>query len=405
MLAKAHALAIGISAYRHAAALVPTRDAEDLAAVLADPALCGYPASQVRLLREAEASRAAILGELTALAERCDASSTVFVYFSGHAARALSGDGPSYFLLPVDAEPTSRAALERTALSGDELSALLGRIPAARLTVVLDCCRASGLVEPELPLAAAQLTGELLSPLARGRGRAVLAASRGDGTALVLPGATHSVFTGHLLAGLRGAAIAAGGLVRICDLFHYVQQATSGEVALQRPVFRAELEENYPVALGHWGQPLPSPPDDKPYDAFITYAKDSREDRQWVRRVLLPSLESRGLRISHDDQISLGGSRLEESERLIAESRYSVAVMTPDFLATGLEDYQALLAAFSAVEHRLPTFIPLLRRPCPLQLHRRMTAALDATFDDEVPAALERLALALRQPPRPRVSS
>jgi len=170
-------------------------------------------------------------------------------------------------------------------------------------------------------------------------------------------------------------------------------------------VFRAELEENYPVALGHWGQPLPSPPDDKPYDAFITYAKDSREDRQWVRRVLLPSLESRGLRISHDDQISLGGSRLEESERLIAESRYSVAVMTPDFLATGLEDYQALLAAFSAVEHRLPTFIPLLRRPCPLQLHRRMTAALDATFDDEVPAALERLALALRQPPRPRVSS
>lgn len=404
LLGNAHALAIGISAYHHAAALAPTRDAEDLAAVLADPALCGYPPGQVRLLREAEASREAIVRGLTELAGRCDASSTVFVYFSGHAARALSGDGPAYFLLPVDAEPTSRVALERTALSGDELSALLGRIPAARLTVVLDCCRASGLVAPDLPLAPVQLTGELLSPLARGRGRAVLAASRGDGTALVLPGATYSVFTGHLLAGLRGAATAAGGLVRICDLFHYVQQATSGEVALQRPVFRAELEENYPVALGHWGEPLPPPPDDKPYDAFITYAKDSREDRQWMRRVLLPSLQGRGLRIAHEEQISLGGSRLEESERLIAESRYTVAVMTPDFLATGLEDYQALLAAYASAEQRLPTFIPLLRRPCSLQLHRRMTAALDVTLDDEVPAALERLALALRQPPRPRLS-
>lgn len=403
MLAKAHALAIGISAYQHATALVPTRDAEDVAAVLADPALCGYPPGQVRLLREAEASREAIVRELTALASRCDAASTVFVYFSGHAARALAGDGPAYFLLPVDAEPTSRAALERTALSGDELSALLGRIPAARLTVVLDCCRASGLVEAELPLAPVQLSGELLSPLARGRGRAVLAASRGDGSALVLPGATHSVFTGHLLAGLRGAATAAGGLVRICDLFHYVQQATSGEISLQRPVFRAELEENYPVALGHWGEPLPPPPDAKPYDAFVTYAKASRADRQWVRRVLLPSLESRGLRIAHDDQIALGGGLLEESERLLSESRYSIAVMTPDFLSSGFEDYQALLAGYAAAEQRLPTFIPLLRRPCTLQLHRRMTAALDVTIDEEVPAALERLALALRQAPRPRL--
>ena len=48
-----------------------------------------------------------------------------------------------------------------------------------------------------------------------------------------------------------------GGFVRVCDLFHYVQQRVVG----QRPVFRAELEENYPIARCAAELHVPPPPD------------------------------------------------------------------------------------------------------------------------------------------------
>src|ERR1041384_6360189 len=87
-LPDAHALSIGISAYRHVRPLPATEDAADVAAVLRDPALCGYPEGSVRVLLDGEATRAAILAELDSLAARTTEHSTVFLYFSGHGGRA-----------------------------------------------------------------------------------------------------------------------------------------------------------------------------------------------------------------------------------------------------------------------------------------------------------------------------
>lgn len=188
------------------------------------------------------------------------------------------------YLMPVDGEPTDEA-IERTAISGAELSARLRAIPAARVTVVLDCCRASGLAEPRDvgDILSSDLSGEVLSPLARGRGRAVLAALRSDGFAYVVPGERNGVFTRHLLDGLRGAAPGTGGVIRICDLFDYVQQQIAAKVTAQRPVFKAELESNYPIALHCGGNArqlvLPSTSDGFASDAFLSYQRDDPEDR------------------------------------------------------------------------------------------------------------------------------
>ena len=60
---------------------VVRNDAEALGAVLRDPELCGYPAPQVRLLLDADATRANILSELQELVDNARPSDTVIIFF------------------------------------------------------------------------------------------------------------------------------------------------------------------------------------------------------------------------------------------------------------------------------------------------------------------------------------
>lgn len=427
-LEDAHALVIGISAYQYQPRLPATRDAQDVAEALRDPEVCGYPAENVRVLADGDATRQAILDALDALARRAGPATTALVYFSGHGSRAGNGGSVpySYYLMPVDAQSRTLAELASTGISSAELTARLATIAAGKLTVILDCCRAAPLAElarvppatsptgsdepapapPDVELG--ELPVEVISPIARGRGRAVLSASRGDGVAyLPEPGATHSVFTGALLRGLRGEAEGVGGVLRICDLYDYVQRRVVAHSPQQRPVFRAELEENYPIALLLGGAQklveLPPPPDALPYDVFVTYCDGDDADRAWARKVMIPYLERRGLRVCFERRdFRLGFSRLKETERAVAQSRYTVAVFSPAYLASDFDDYQALLAAHASIESGAPRFIPILRRECPLAMHVRMTALLDASRDPQVPAALERLTVSLRRLPAPR---
>lgn len=401
-LAGAHALVIGISRYLHLPALRATQDAQDVAAVLQDPSCCGYAPTAVQVLSDDAATRVAILDAFDALARETQEASTVFIYYSGHGAQAGSGSDDHYYLVPVDATAASRDELERTAISSAELTARLRAIPAGRLTLVLDCCRAADLAEPRL--------AEAVTPLAQGRGRAVLAASRATDFAYQMPGQRDSTMTGCLVDGLRGGAPGVGGVILICDLFHYVQQHVAAGPVDQHPVFKAELEENYPIAQLHGGATVAlavqPPPDDAIYDAFVSYCQDDPDDRTWVTGTLVPYLEGLGLKLCLEERdFALGASRLDELDRAVTQSRYTVVVFTPAYLAAAVESYESVLAAYNAVESRAPRCIPLLRRPCRLALHARMTEALDVSRDAEVSTMLQRLAVALRQAPRPRLTA
>lgn len=404
----AHALVIGVSRYRHMPALRPTEDVAGVVAALTDPELCGYPVENVRVLLEERATRAAILDELAALARRTSARSTVLVYFTGHggrvAADAESGQREAFYLLPVECQSRPRSLLATTAISGEEWTAACNAIPAARLTIVLDCCRAAALAEAELP--AGKIVDADLAPMAPGRGRAVMAAASREGSAYLPPGRAHSLFTDHLLRGLRGEAPTAGGVLRVCDLFHYVQAKVVADEPQQRPIFKASLEENYPLARARLAPlALPPPPDDARYDLFLAYTLEDDGDSEWARRVAIPYLEELGLKVCHEKRdFNLTEKRLTETERAIAASRYTSAVFSPAFLRSRFADYQAVLAAHDALESGLPRFIPLLRAPCDLELHRRMTALLDVSREAEIEAALRRLAMQVRMPPEPRLS-
>ncbi len=415
-LRDAHALVIGVSAYRRVRPLPRTFDAEDVADCLRSPDCGAYPPGQVRTLLEGEATKSNLLEALDELAARTPEDSTALVYFSGHGGRAAGHDGDDEdesgecYLLPVEAAGEGGRALAATALSAAELGARLRAIKAARLTVVLDCCRAGGVADAKSakdvkpPAVDGVLPARAISPLSRGRGRAVLAGSRADGYAFVRPGERNGVFTRHLLAGLRGAAGGAGGVVRVCDLFHYVQQNVSAETDGQRPVFKAELEENYPLALYRGGAApafeLPPPPDDLPYDAFVSYRRRGPE-RAWVEGRLVPRLAQLGARVCLERDFCLGAPRVREMERAIVESRYTLAVLSPAYLDGAFQDFEAWLAQHQAVELKAPRFIPLMRENCTPRLSIRAAEWLDMGDDDEFEANIAHLARRLRQSPRP----
>jgi hypothetical protein len=387
MFEDAHALVIGIPP--------GTLDAEDIGGALRDPALCGYAPARVRTLLDGEATRDAIYAGLDALARDTRETSTAFIFFSGHGVRARGTD--RYYLMPSDGVKTSHDELARTAISNAELSARLRKIPAARLTVVLDCCRASELADIELSV-------DEVASMAEGRGRVVLAASNAGAYKV---DERNSVFTRHLLAGLRGGAEAAGGMIRICDLFDYVQRELDKGAVPQRPIFKAEFEENYPIARHPSADvKIPALEDAYPYDAFVSYCHDDLDDRDWVADVMVPRLERLGLRLCLESRdFIIGAPLITEAERAVRESRYTVAVFTPAYMAGAFAQYQWVLAAHQAMESRSPRLIPLHRRTCELSLEDRMAAILDLRREKEIEPQLVKLAKQLRSPPQPRLSA
>ncbi len=291
-LANAHALIAGIANYRAVNPLPATvlNDARGVHELFADPQRGGYDPANVQCLLDGEATLAALREGLAGLAQRCNSDSTALVYFSGHGARIDSGSSAGEYLLPVDVSIASAQALAGTALSGQEFTAALRRIPARKVLVIFDCCHAGGIGQPkdvQAPALRAGLSEGYYEALRAGRGRVILASSRDSEFSYVLSGAANSLFTQHLLAGLQGGIASDDGLIRVFDLFEYVQPRVTADHHQQHPIFKAELEENFPVALRLGGQAtaVDKDVDGFRYDAYISYV-DNAPDATWVWDVL-----------------------------------------------------------------------------------------------------------------------
>jgi hypothetical protein len=176
-----HALLIGVSVYQTAYLNVPggttAQDARALAHLLRDPQRAAYPEEQVRVLLDAAATRARILAELDALAQRLAGApgSTALIFFAGHGTPC----GASYALLPHDANPVHLAATAVTAELFHRAVAQV-RAQARRLVVLLNCCHAGGVGDAVLDagdvLSGAAPPPEFYRPLAARTGPVVVSA-------------------------------------------------------------------------------------------------------------------------------------------------------------------------------------------------------------------------------------
>ncbi|MBP1468832.1 caspase family protein, partial [Candidatus Chloroploca sp. M-50] len=258
-----HALLIGVGRYATAGLTVPrgttANDMRVLGEVLVDPLTAAYPAAQVRVLLDAQATRAAILAALDDLAER--AVGTVFVAFAGHGVQY----GTQFALLPYDAD---RQDLAATSLDATCVQQALAKVRqrAQRLVVVLNCCHAGGIGDAVLSGDAAALLGaappaDFYRPLGTGSGQVVISSARPDqqAGAVAASDPQHTPFGLHLLAALRGRAGGSGPAVGVFDLFAYLRATvpaearhivTGGHPLVQEPLFYASrLDANLPVAL------------------------------------------------------------------------------------------------------------------------------------------------------------
>lgn len=407
----AYALIVGIAGYRHIAGLPDAvrNDARDIRDLLADPRHGGYPSGHVTLLLDGQATRAGLLGALAGLAARGDEESSVVIYISGHGAQVTSGAWAGEYLLPADCVAAVAEDLASTAISGGEFAAALRAIPAGKVLVVFDCCHAGGIGRAKdgtlrrVPQVKAGLPEGYYERLAAGRGRAILSSSRDSESSYVLPGAANSLFTRHLLAGLRGGIPGDDGLIRVFDLFEYVQPRVTRDQPGQHPVFRADLEENFPVALAAPGSAGSAPAGDDGFrfDAYLSYA-DRAPDSDWVWQTLIPRLEREGLRLAVSGASPDPGVPLVVGiERGIRQARRTLVLLSRAYLEDHRADFENVLAQTLGLGEGAYRLLPVLIEPVDearLPLRLGMLTAIDLTDPARTDREFARLAAALRGP-------
>ena len=212
----------------------------------------------------------------------------------------------------------------------------------------------------------------------------ILASSRSTESSYVLPNAANSLFTQHLLTGLQGGAIGPGGVIRIFDLFDYVQPKVTAAQPNQHPIFKCEVEENFPIALYLGGKapaPTPAAPpvDDYLYDVFISY-RQQEPDKTWVRQTLQSRLEAEGLRVCLDYRdFRLGAPLVLEMARAVEQSRYTLAVLSPLYLESNFTELENVLAEHLGLEKSQRRLLAIMHQPCTprLGIRARMMAGYD----------------------------
>ena len=112
------------------------------------------------------------------------------------------------------------------------------------------------------------------------------------------------------------------------------------------------------------------------FDVFISYSQSAR---CWVQSWLLPRLESAGLHVCIDVRdFDLGVINLINIERAIMQSRHTLLILTPDWVASSWAGFEAAMAQAvdPAAQHR--AILPLLLQPC--QPPRRIAMLTYADF-------------------------
>jgi len=121
---KGRALVVGVANYDAVSSLPEAvlNDARDVTSVLQASDYCGFPAANVQMLLDGEATLANVRAALASLAGSAGADDTVVIYFSGHGARLGHASAETSALIPVDC---TMADLQGTTLVEAEFSAAL----------------------------------------------------------------------------------------------------------------------------------------------------------------------------------------------------------------------------------------------------------------------------------------
>jgi hypothetical protein len=240
------ALLAGVSRHAggRAGAASAAVDAEKLGTFLVERA--HVPAKNVRVLKDEQASLAAVERAFAEVLGRSRAGDTVLIYWSGHGswegadgAALTASDAPAdpeRYLLPFDADPR---ALGKTGLSLKHLRELVARVPARRAVVVLDASFGAGRPESRTlaregePAPRTDAALERWTERRDGKDLALLAASSPGEDAIDLEGAGRGLLSFLFEEGASGAADEdRDGAVSLGELEGYLEREVASQAGL-----------------------------------------------------------------------------------------------------------------------------------------------------------------------------
>jgi len=405
-----YALVIGVANYQHLNPLPADvlNDARDIRDVLVSLQYCAYPEQNVTLLLDGDATRTAIEKVFQNLAVQVERGSRVFIYFTGHGGLITQGDYSGVYLLPVDTRNDSSAALAESAISGDEFTSWIKQLPARQVVVVFDCCHAGGVGDPKsigngVAFKAGLSDGYYERVMRAGVGRAIVASSRESEYSWVTQGDNNSLFTKHLLAGLRGGAARDDGYVRVFHLYEYLQPRVTAEKSVQHPIFKCTVEENFPIAYNavHTVKaPVAVLGDGYEYDVYIS-CLETGDDTDWVEFELAPRLRQEGVKfgISYDTN-NPELPRITKMQRAMQISRRTLVMLSDDYLRNHLAEFENSMAQYDGVRGGQWRVIPLKRHSLTEEVPLRMAmlSGVDLTDSRRFSGRLDGLLLTLKKP-------
>ncbi len=135
------------------------------------------------------------------------------------------------------------------------------------------------------------------------------------------------------------------------------------------------------------------------YDVFISYTHHDAST-SWVRDVLAPALKREGFKVMLDVQsFRLGAAAVDEMERAVVESPYTLAILTPDYLRSNFTNIENVMAETLGLEQSELRLASVMRIPCDPGLRIRSRLWLDMTDESQFESNMARLVSALRRPP------
>ena len=114
------------------------------------------------------------------------------------------------------------------------------------------------------------------------------------------------------------------------------------------------------------------------YELFVSYTST---DRIWVESYLLPALNLPSERIITTQDFRPGALLVNEFERAVTNSRYTVLVLSPHYLNDKWSTLSEHLVSYSTVAEQSDHIIPLLLKPCDLPLRIDYRVRLDCTSE------------------------
>lgn len=247
------------------------RDAQDFAAFLRSPNGGGFPANQITLLLNQDASVSAIRSALgTALPRSVEPDDVVVIFFAGHGVVEGERDG---YLLAHDSDPQN---LYATALPIAELDRIITeRIRARSVILIADACHAGKLGWTSRSAEAQMMVNRYLDEVGKsGKGVLRILGSRADQRSYESEqwGGGHGVFTHFLLKGLKGEADKdKDGVVRAAEILEYLSDTVPKETkALQHPRAAGSIDPRLPLAVLSKTTPITKPEVEKTPATAVT---------------------------------------------------------------------------------------------------------------------------------------